>query len=136
MKVGGVGERVTKKKNIVAGPGMCLGETEPSLLSHPQLCRPGWGAGHRQGRVTLRTGQQLPTCSWQAGRLPAPSPVGEELGSTWAGSGGSGLSHPSPFISLSLGFPHDAMTRCGEMLKQGDFSVRDWLNKRRDSHTF
>lgn len=74
---GGVGERVTKKK-IVAVPGMCLGESEPSLLSHPQLCQLRRGARHRRGQVTLRTGGQLPTCSWWAGQLPASSLVGEE----------------------------------------------------------
>ena len=56
-------ESPKKKKKSVAGPGMCLGELEPSLLSHPQLCRPGRGAGRRRGRVTLRAGHQLPTCS-------------------------------------------------------------------------
>lgn len=59
---------------------MCLGESEPSLLSHPQLCWPGRGAGLRRGQVTLGTGHQLPTCSWRGGGLPATSLVGEELG--------------------------------------------------------
>lgn len=61
----GVGEKVThKEKNkTLAGPGMCRGESEPSLLSHPQLCWPGRGTGHRQSRVTPGTGRQLPTCS-------------------------------------------------------------------------
>ena len=82
VRVGGVGERVTKKKKkLVAGPGMCLGESEPSLLSHPQLCRPGRGAGRRRGRVTLRAGHQLPTCScWTPCHQPGGGGAGQHLG--------------------------------------------------------
>ena len=80
---GGVGERVTKKKKkkLVAGPGMCLGESEPSLLSHPQLCRPGRDAGRRRGRVTLRAGHQLPTCScWTPCHQPGGGGAGPASG--------------------------------------------------------
>lgn len=67
----GVGEKLThtKKTKTVAEPGMCLGESEPSLPSHPQLCWPG-PAGAQAGRVMTGAGHQLPACSWLA-RLPA-----------------------------------------------------------------
>lgn len=69
------------KKKLVAGPGMCLGESEPSLLSHPQLCRPGRGAGRRRGWVTLRAGHQLPTCScWTPCHQPGGGGAGQASG--------------------------------------------------------
>lgn len=98
---------------------MCLSESEPSLLSHPQLCRPRRGAGHRRGQVTLGTGHQLPTCSW---RSPCHQPGG--------GAGqvsGPGALHPSQ------SFPICAIMGLEKMLRQGDFSIRDEWNKMRET---
>lgn len=59
VRVQGVGERVTKKKKkkIVAGPGMCLGESEPSVLSVHSCAGQGrvqgaGGAGSLSGQDT------------------------------------------------------------------------------------
>lgn len=95
-----------QKKKIVAGPGMCLGESEPSLLSHPQLCRLGRGARHRTGQVTLRTGHQLPTCSWWAGRLPASNLVEEELSKRLSQESGHGALPPHSSHQPGPQFPH------------------------------
>lgn len=105
-----------KKDKIVARPGMCLGESEPSLLSHPQLCRPGPGAGCRRGRVTLGTGHQLPTCSWPAAaaRLPATSLAGEEqvLEPEVRTLGSATPVHAPAWASVSPSGPRQGLEKC------------------------
>lgn len=93
------------QKKLVAGPGMCLGELEPSL-SHPQLCWPGQGAGRRRGRVTLGTGHQLPTCSWPEDSLPAPSLFEEELGKSLGQESGHWALQSQALLQPGPQFPH------------------------------
>lgn len=71
----GVGEKVTHtyKTKTVAEPGMCRGESEPSLLSHPQLCWPGpCGGAGRAGHDRGRTPAASPILP---GRVPCHHPV-------------------------------------------------------------
>lgn len=125
----GVGEKVThtdthtQKTKTVAVPGMCLGEPEPSLPSHPQLCWPGpCGGAGGAGQDRVRT----PAASLLlAGRAPCHHPVRRSRGMTrpqvraqppdtpWAEG-------PQAPLRLVLNF----MTSFGEVLKQGHFSTR------------
>lgn len=133
MKVGGVGERVTKKKLWLGQECAWVNRSQASCHIHSCAGQGGvQGAGGARSPSGQNTRSQ-PAPGGQAGSRPAAwSRRG--WASTWARS--QARSQPNPFTSLGLSFPDCAMTRFGVMLKLGNFLVKDQLNKVRDGHTF
>lgn len=135
VKVGGVGERVTKKKLWLGQECAWVNQSQASCHIHSCAGQGGvQGAGGARSPSGQDTRRQ-PALGGQAGSLPAAWSR-RSWASTWARCQDTGFCHPNLFTSLGLSFPNRAMTRFGVMLKQGNFLVKNQLNKVGDGHTF
>ena len=124
VRVGGVGERVTKKKKNQWLGQECAWVNWSQASCHIHSCA-GQGGVQGAGGAGSLSGQDT-SCQPAPAGLPATSLVGEEPGKHLGQEPGPGALSPWPTRQPGgLSFPLCAMMGFGETLRQGDFSIRD-----------